>query len=230
MKKQVLCLKYGSKYSSEYVNKLYNTVSRNLILEHEFVCLTEDPTGLNKNIKILPLQQNKEIDGWWYKPMVFNPELPLSGTVLFLDLDVVIFDNIDYLFTYEPKSFCIIEDYYAKRKGKTGMNSSCFRFEHGTNTNIYFDFMKNSKKIMQSMHGDQDWIQMSIKSNYKYWPNSWIKSFKWEMHDEKEIIKNGNTYLVNTNPRIDKDTSIAVFHGHPKPHEIEQTWCKNNWR
>jgi hypothetical protein len=230
MKRYVLCLKYGSKYSSEYVNKLYSMVSRHLSLDHEFVCLTEDSSGINTEIRILPLKVDASIDGWWYKPTVFNPELQLNGTILFLDLDIVIFNSIDSLFLYEPNKFCIINDYYSKRKGKFGMNSSCFRFEHGTNNQVYYDFMSNSKKIMSSLHGDQDWIQMSIKSDYAYWPDSWVKSYKWEMYNEKEIIKNGDSYIVIGNPKIELDSSIAVFHGYPKPHQVNNDWCKKNWR
>jgi hypothetical protein len=230
MKRYVVCLKYGTKYSSEYVNNLHSMVSRHLTLDHEFVCLTENASDLNSEIRVIPLEVNDGIEGWWYKPSVFNPELPLKGTILFLDLDVVVFNNIDYLFTYEPDKFCIINDFYAKRKGKTGMNSSCFRFDHGTNTNVHYDFLKNSKTIMNSMHGDQDWIQASIKSNFAYWPEKWIKSYKWEMHSEKEIIRDRDRYIVKSNPNIDESTSIAVFHGTPKPHEIKQDWCNRNWR
>jgi hypothetical protein len=31
---------------------------------------------------------------------MFAPEMPLKGNILFFDLDVVIFDNIDPLFTH----------------------------------------------------------------------------------------------------------------------------------
>ena len=42
----VVCLKYGDKYSADYVNKLYNGVKRNLTVPFEFVCYTEDPKGI----------------------------------------------------------------------------------------------------------------------------------------------------------------------------------------
>jgi hypothetical protein len=205
-------------------------VGKNLSLQHEFVCLTENPSGLDPNIKIIPLDVLDNVGGWWYKPMVFDPKLPLNGTVLFLDLDVVVFNSIDCLFHYEPGRFCIIEDYYAKRKGKHGMNSSCFRFEHGTNTQVYYDFIKNADKIMNRMHGDQDWMQEAI-TNFSFWPNNWILSYKWDMV-KGELIRKGfnNKYVVNIVPTYTSDTCIAVFHGEPKPHQIENKWCQENWR
>ena len=44
-KNYVVCLKHGSKYSSEYVNKLYNMCKRHLTVPYEFVCFTDDLRG-----------------------------------------------------------------------------------------------------------------------------------------------------------------------------------------
>jgi len=69
----VVCLKHGTKYSSEYVNKLYSMVSRNLTIPFKFVCLTENSSGLDKNIEHIPLYLDPRLTGWWYKPYFFNP-------------------------------------------------------------------------------------------------------------------------------------------------------------
>ena len=53
--KNVLCIKWGNKFSAGYVNKLYSMVKRHLSLSHRFVCLTEDTTGLNSEIETKPL-------------------------------------------------------------------------------------------------------------------------------------------------------------------------------
>ena len=42
LKNYLLCLKHGTKYGPEYVNKLYNMVKRNCSLDYEFVCLTDN--------------------------------------------------------------------------------------------------------------------------------------------------------------------------------------------
>ena len=80
-------------------------VQRNLTVPFEFVCFTEDPTNINPDIRIEPIPLISGVVGWWYKPLFFNPKLGLTGTILFFDLDVVVFKNIDYLFTYEPNKF-----------------------------------------------------------------------------------------------------------------------------
>ena len=98
----ILCLKHGTKYSADYVNTLYRMVKRHCTIDFTFVCLTDDTTGINPNIKTIPLPDY--LQGWWCKPYMFSPDLGLVGNVLYMDLDVVIAKNIDHLFLYEVDS------------------------------------------------------------------------------------------------------------------------------
>ena len=43
----IICMKWGDKYGAEYVNRLYNMVRRNLTLDFQMVCLTDDSTGID---------------------------------------------------------------------------------------------------------------------------------------------------------------------------------------
>ena len=47
----IICMKWGDKYDASYVNKLYNMVSRNLIREFRFICLTDNNSGLLSSIE-----------------------------------------------------------------------------------------------------------------------------------------------------------------------------------
>ena len=106
MKKYVVCLKHGKKYGPEYVNTLAKMVKRNCTLDYEFVCYTEDPTGIDLNlVTIKPLPTAYRIGGWWFKPLLFNPDSNERGTMLYIDLDVIIFRNIDKLFTHLKDQF-----------------------------------------------------------------------------------------------------------------------------
>ena len=97
----VICLKWGDKFSSDYVNRLFHMVNRNLSIEHAFICMTEDSTGLETGVKILPLPIDN-LEFCWNKLLLFG-QLPLEGTALYFDLDVVITGNLDSLLEYQPQ-------------------------------------------------------------------------------------------------------------------------------
>jgi len=234
--KFVCCLKYGDKYSADYVNKLYNMVQRNLTLDHEFVCFTEDATGIDNNIRIEPLELIPNVKGWWYKPMFFNPDIVLKGTLLFLDLDMIIFDNIDKLFDYKPGEFCIIKDfnrYLIKNYDK--FNSSIFRLNtfDKKHKNVYENFIKDPNIPIRRFHGDQDWIRYSIHKDFNYWPEEWIQSYKWEMRGKPKFNskpRGERDFAENGDPVIKEDTAIAVFHGDSNPHNCKDKWVIDNWQ
>jgi len=232
-KNYVVCLKHGDKYGPEYVNNLYNMVKRNLTLDYEFVCFTEDTSGINSEITIMPLPQ-LPVDGWWYKPMFFDTKLGLKGTILFLDLDLIIFENIDKLFTYEITKFLIIRDFNRHIiKNYDKFNSSVFRLDTGTHPQVYTEFVKNANSICRRYPGDQDWIRKQISKDFVYWPEEWIQSYKWEMRGKPKFDRQPRgkrDFEINGDPKIKPNTSIAVFHGDPNPHNCKDPWVIDNWK
>ena len=54
-KVNVICMKWGEKYDSSYVNILYNMVDRNLKRPFRFVCFTDNKSGLSNSIESFDL-------------------------------------------------------------------------------------------------------------------------------------------------------------------------------
>lgn len=224
----VVCLKHGTKYSAEYVNILYSMVTRHSTKPFKFACITENPTGLDSNILHVPLPYYK-LTGWWFKPWVFSAEFPLVGDIMFMDLDIVIIDNIDELWEYEPTKFCIIKDFVkAFIPTYSKFNSSVFRFK-SHEYNWVWDKIANDLSLTKQYQGDQDYITEEIKDNYAFWPDDWVKSYKWEIRDKKELISVNNKLNFNTIANIKSDAKILVFHGDPKPHAVLDPLIVNNW-
>lgn len=232
IKRYVVCLKWGTKYGPEYVNKLYNMVKRNLKLDYEFVCFTDNRKGIDSHIRTESLPA-LPVNGWWYKPWFLSNELPFTGTALFLDLDLIVFRNIDDLFLYKPeKNFVIIRDFNRQvRKNWDRMNSSVFRVTVGHYQHIYNDFKVNSHVHLRRFHGDQDFMYKSIK-DHAFWPDEWIQSYKWEMRGRNEltVVKGKRNFKSAGNPSILPNTSIAVFHGEPNIPDCVDVWPLQNWR
>ncbi|HEY6132511.1 MAG TPA: glycosyltransferase, partial [Rubrivivax sp.] len=96
----ILCMKWGTKYGPEYVNRLYAMVRRHLRGDFRFVCLTDRNDGIRNEVQCFPIPDLALPDGLpergWKKLTTFEADLyGLKGTALFLDLDVVIVDAID---------------------------------------------------------------------------------------------------------------------------------------
>lgn len=216
----VLCMKWGTKFPSEHVNKLYRMVSRHLRQPFNFVCFTDDSVGLDKGIKALPLPEievpaEHQISPW-RKLGMFKPGLGgLTGMGLFLDLDVVIIDDIDCFFSFaRPEDFCIIENWTTLGEG-TGQ-SSVYRFKLGGDYDfIYEAYAKDPLAACKSCDNEQVYLSHQIMSKgkaLKFWPETWCRSFK-EHCKPKYIL----SWFIP--PRIPDGTKIVVFHGRPTPED-----------
>ena len=95
----VVCVKWGNKYIAKYVNVLYSMCKRNITVPFEFHCITDDVNGLDPNIKTIMLPKHPWIKTWWSKLWMFSNEFPLKGTILYFDLDIIIFNNVCLLYT-----------------------------------------------------------------------------------------------------------------------------------
>lgn len=231
--RNVVCLKYGDKYPSEYVNRLYNMVRRHTTGPVGFYCVTENPVGLNSDIKVIPLPEHKGLQGWWYKPYVFSQDFPVKGKLLFLDLDIVIIKNIDCFFEHTPSKFCIIRDFTRSMNPNWNRyNSSVFRLDSGTMDYVWSSLIRDTS-VTKRLHGDQDWIFEKVKENFQFWPDEWCQSYKWEIRSRAEIVGVGrqrNFATILQEPKIKSETRILVFHGDPKPEQVKDPIVVDNWR
>lgn len=227
----VVCLKWGDKYSPQYVNTLYNMVCRHSSIDR-FICLTENSSNLNRNIEIFPLPK-MPLHGWWFKIYAFSKDLQLDGKVLFLDLDLVILKNIDQIWEYEADNFTIIRDFNRNAHPDwCKFNSSAFRFDAKSYHWIWDDFQKKHKEIISRNPGDQDYLYSILQKTAKTWPDSWIQSYKWEIRNKNELgmINGKRNFTSIKNPIINDKCMITVFHGDPKPDQTKDPIIIENWR
>jgi len=207
-------------------------VKRNTTVPYEFHCITDDPKGLDPHIKTIKLPNDPWIKSWWSKLWMFSADFPLQGNILFFDLDVIVFKNIDELFTYNPDKFMIIRDFNRCRvKDWKQSNSSVMRWKPGTMNYLWNDFANNPSQVMQQNHGDQDWIMKRGHQDINHWPDEWIRSYKWEMVGFKNTkIRKGVKHIFQQPARITEQNKVAVFHGEPKPFNCGDDFVVENWK
>ena len=220
-----VCVFYGNKYDKKYVQVLYNMVQRHLTVPHKFICFT-DHTDLNLDgqIEYRRFKARRDLTGWWNKLQLFSPEAGLVGANLYMDLDIVILDNIDCFANFgSSKTFGVINDF---NRSTNLYNSSVLKFNNENATkSIWLPFL-NEEAAMRRYQGDQNVITTLIKriGNQEVIPDEWTFSYKWHNRDKPRFHKTEWTFEIKPNSKV------AVFHGKPNPHESDQEWVKNNWK
>jgi hypothetical protein len=217
--RHILCMKWGTKYGPEYVNRLYAMARRNLSGDFNFVCLTDDAKGIRSEVACLPIPPlNLQLapgqrDGAWKKLTTFEQDPHgLHGTALFLDLDVVVVGGLDVFFE-QPGEFLIIHDYARpwRRERITG-NSSVYRFELGAHADVLAYFRAHMDEVQAKYRNEQAYLSDVLHAQGKlaYWPVAWCPSFKYQ-----GIPAWPSNYWKE--PFVPEGARIMVFHGECNP-------------
>ncbi len=204
----VVCVWWGELYGPEYVRHLRDSVARNLTVPYTFYCITdrlEAPEGMVH----IPCENQT---GWWQKVNLFKPGL-FEGRVLYLDLDVVIVKSLDSLVSSEG-DFIMIEN-FGPNKSQSAFNSSVMLWTpNETSEKIYTCF---TDEVMKILHGDQCWVWRVLGNSILAFEKSLVESYKYSAFNEWR--------------RFSMNTSVMVFHGSPKPHQVQgNKLIVSNWR
>jgi hypothetical protein len=228
----ILCVRFGKRYGREYVEKLRNMVSRNLTLPYQFFCLTDDSDPI-ENVKSIVVPNAGYQKGWWHKVHMFDPSLGLQGRILYFDLDVIVHGNIEKLIKIGHNDFYGIKDFNRKfHPDWNYLNSSVMSWRAGTQNHIWEKFVEEPKVAMR-LHGDQDWIWKVSKERIKFWPKEWIQSYKWEIRSKNDLSVNFGIRKFRERKddvEIDPRCCVTVFHGDPKPPDIQDKFVVDNWK
>jgi hypothetical protein len=226
----VVCVMWGDKFSDIHVQTLKAMVERNTTIEHDFICFSDREI---EGIKTRQLPTG--FKGWWNKMFLFSDEAMLNERVVYLDLDTMITDNIDWLLTYEG-NFMGIEDlgvnnhkYEDVRKYQGKMQSGVMSWNSRECYDIWEAFDANKEVWMEKYRGDGEFLNDLVDPTdllqHKF-PNK-LRSYKYECYE------NG----------LPEGTSIVCFHGEPSPEQaINETvkpwgtvyepreWVADYWR
>lgn len=225
-------MKWGQAYGPEYVNRLRNGVARNLSYPHRFICFTDDATGIDQGIEVLPLPdlglppEHKDLR--WRKLAILGRDVfGLQGTALFLDLDLVVVEKLDPFFDH-PGKFLIIRDmdlFRAKPLRKLNPkrdhflnmvgNSSVFRMEMGAHSDILEEFVHDPSAAQASFKISQQFMSDALhrRGLLEYWPKEWCVSFKNHC-----VPRHLHSYFQD--PCIPNGARIVVFAGNLKMQDV----------
>lgn len=212
----IICMKWGTLYGPEYVNILDAMLKRHLTLPYEFICYTDDRTGIHDHIQTrdipdMPLGDAPGFSGW-RKLVSLSSKMGLEGTVLFLDVDLVITGNMDDLLTYKPGKFCIIENW--TQKGQNIGNSSVYRYEAHAHQDVFDNFCEKYEEIYADkvITNEQHYLTWEVAKKHEvvFWPAEWCRSFKRHALPSRLLRR-------FVSPKLPEGCKVLVFHGPPKP-------------
>ena len=217
----VLCLKWGDRYGSEYVNRLYSMVSRNTSRPLRFICLTDDPTGIRAEVEVKSMPPFDLPERLRYHPFrrmfIFQDKLEdISGDVLHLDLDLLVTGSIDGFFDYKPDlEFVVAENW--TQPGQGIGNMSVFRFRIGALTKIWDRFRADPMAMKRMYRNSQTFVCRTL-GKVEFFPSEWCLSFKHSLIPHWPF----NFFKA---PQLPEDARIVAFTGKP---DIEDAY-RGEW-
>ena len=210
----VVCMKWGTRYGAQWVNRLHAMVKRNTTWDVRFVCFTDDPAGINRQVECQPLPQvafdAERIGKYWPKLGLMQEGLGgLTGMTLFLDLDLVVIDSLDPFFTL-PGRFLLIREWKDPALGYG--NSSVVRYFIGMEKAVLERFYDTPPEQIVTRYAskEQNFLTRAV-DDATFWPSDWCVPFSHACLPANRVLRFFST------PAKPAGGKILVFFGSITP-------------
>lgn len=232
--KNILCVKWGNKYDG-YEEKLKEQLEKYCSFDFNFYCLTDNPTK-EYHIQLPNFWDKHYVPKmfWAYRKFyMFNEDLfpDIHGNeFLYLDLDIIIHNSIDYFFNLNMEKPWIIRGWWNNleicklnfNKGESPLiNSSVIRWNRGQLKSIYnhieqkysIDYTFQAFKTIDN-YLNRVWydIKTDTSDTFNVFEKgiiySWYKGNIYPDDMEIKKIRNDHILCLFNNSSIDDDGDI----------------------
>lgn len=221
----ILCIKWGTKYGADDVNRLRWGVGRWLKRDFRFVCFTDEPSGIDQRIEVQPIPDEpfhnalrrrvarNGREGAWPKISLFKPSLSgLSARKVVIDLDVLITGPLEPLIDHAPEHVVMRREWRYERLARQGGHGSICILDTKKHPYIYNDFRADPEGMIERYKGSEQYytsIRAFERGQLKYLPGHLVCSFK------RDAVPCFPFNLVRS-PKLPTGCSVLCFHGAPK--------------
>lgn len=219
---------YHKAFLAEYVNVLRRSVARHYPRPHEFVCITDDPSGLDAEIRAVPLPTrwldvpHPRGDGWpacYVRLEMFDRAWALrwlGRRFVCLDVDIVVTRDLVPVFD-RPEDFVILRNAVPERLYGGGM----VMMDAGARQQVFDRFDPETSPAASQHDGlrgsDQAWIPHVLGPDEATWgPEHGVYHF---MHH----LRSGRSPLP-------ADARLVQMYARDTPWESTLPWVREHWR
>jgi len=161
------------RYTAAHVNRLQRAVAKHLSIPHEFICITDDPVGVE--CRTIPLW-NKCMDkgACFNRLYVFSEDMRnlIGERFICIDLDVVITGSMDDIVS-RPEDFVINQYYdYGNTNRDQYYNGALIMMDAGARSHVWERFaedidgnvemIKEKREQRKLVGSDQAWISHTL--------------------------------------------------------------------
>lgn len=221
---------YRSKFAPETVNTLKRMVDRHYTDPHRFICVTDDPVGLDSGIEIvpawndyadLPSPSGGKNPSCYRRLRAFAPEMRefFGERFVSMDLDMVITGDLRPVWN-RPEDFVIWGD----TNPRTFYNGSMFLMTAGARSRVWTDFkpLHSPKQAHAAGHfgSDQGWISFCLGPGEAKWSTS-------------DGVYSYRSHLVPQQGMLPENAKVVAFHGPHDPWERAAQaldWVREHYR
>ncbi|HQR71223.1 MAG TPA: hypothetical protein PLE54_11505 [Burkholderiaceae bacterium] len=223
---------YRSKFTSEHVNTLAAMVARHYRSPHRFICITDDPTGLEvEHYPLWDTYSDMRNPTWPEGPSCFRRLRVFDRTFasiagprfICLDLDMVITGDVTPLFD-RPEPFLMMRTHLPH----IPLCGSMFMMNAGVHQEVWDDFARNPAAAIAAMQkagcrgSDQAWMTYRLGTKVPGWGNEdGVYSY---MQLAPRIGKRRGVGAFQYTPKLAKlpeGARIVIFTGKPDPWDKE---------
>lgn len=221
---------YRSSYGPAQVNVLRSMVARHYPDPHEFICCTDDPTGLDSRIRFVPLWNDfadlghpsgPRYPSCYRRLRAFDPDIGqvFGDRFVSLDLDCVIVDDLRPLWN-RPEAFVGWHGTHARNS----FNGSMFLMTAGARPQVWTEFNPRKSPERAQRAGyygtDQAWISCCLGSKEARWSDA-------------DGVLSYRLHVAPAAGRLLPNARVIFWNGKSDPWGEESQrldWVRDNWR
>lgn len=221
---------YRSSYPPETVNVLRRSVTRHLSMPHRFICVTDDPKGLDPEVEVIPdfgdfarvaSPHGQKNPSCYRRIRAFAPDIDeyFGPRFVSMDLDTVITGPLDPLFDRPEDAW-----FWGETDPRSYYNGSLFMLRSGARRKVWDEFDPATTPRAAYRAGrfgsDQGAISYILGRGEKVWTTAdGVYSFR------KHIATKHNALPANAR--------IVNFHGRHDPWDYRSQqipWVRAHWQ